>query len=780
MKKFVCVLLLVATCLVFTACEVSNVELANSLEGNLTRLVYSVGYLDSIQQSELESLVTGSSFGYFGGSSFAGGSVTNGNLTGASLTGLSTSANYTRGNGGYSAYKSGGFRSNIYNSESAQTNWGASGASVNMSTGTSGNLGEMGANTGDAEASVLGGLGETNVSATAGVTTLTESGASGLAGENGALNGGITGENGALNSGVSGNSGNGTASLGAIANVTNGATANGTTASTSSYVDMSLLENSEADLNAILVSVSEKRGIIMLYCTDLRAGTLALSANDKLAITEYIAIIKETTSYLSSSSGLLTNHYNNIVEASSVENNQQLVNAKLIRATEVLKTRYAKLDSCLDALNAIIGVLRSYVGADYAGTAGKVDTTTSGNNAQNAIGGSAVNLDGTNSGINNGTSGSVNSGNYGGCNNCTNGTNNNANNAATGITNGTNGTTNGTNFCGNNGGLNNGTSATLPMVTGNESVNGNCVCPSPNTNGGSANGGNTIINNNYPLSGTTSNNIGGASGNNAGENYGITTLPMVGGDPINVDNNIINNDLTAGTLGGENLTGEMGANVNYGFGNGLNNTPVVNEPLTGEYNNEVDTLNGFGNGGYGYSTNQGVNNGYLGGGASPTPITGEFVRPNELKSDSLVLSAATNNFVEPTFDPQIKVIPLTEPNKLQSREPLPNDSAALELKLPAPINPEGDILSPEANNGTSSNNEALQRKPQPKPIMNKPARQPETTVDDASQTQNELWQKPQNNAGFGFAELGKMAPQNLFPEYEDTNPLMVVPRGATT
>lgn len=775
MKKFVCVLLLVATCLVFTACEVSNVELANSLEGNLTRLVYSVGYLDSIQQSELESLVTGSSFGYFGGSSFAGGSATNGNLNGASLTGLSTSANYTRGNGGYSAYKNGGFRSNIYNSESTQTNLGASGTSVNMGNmgaGVSGSLGEMGANTGNAEASVLGGLGETNVGAGTGNTTLTESGASGLASENGALNGGIAGENGALNGGVNDlSNGNSTASLGAIANVTNG-----TTASASSYVDMSLLESSEADLNAILVSVSEKRGIIMLYCTDLRAGTLALSANDKLAITEYIAIIKETTSYLSSSSGLLTNHYNNIVEASSVENNQQLVNAKLIRATEVLKTRYAKLDSCLDALNAIIGVLRSYVGADYAGTAGKVDATTSGNNAQNPIGGNTVNLDGTNSGINNGTNGIVNGGNHGGCNNCTNGTNNGANSAATGIINGTTGIANGNNFCGNSGCLNNGTSTTLPMITGNEGANGNCVCPTPNTNGGFANDGNTIINNNYPLSGTTSNNLGDASGNNANENYGITALPMVGGDPVNVDNNIINNDLTAGTLGGENLTGEMGANVNYGFGNGLNNTPVVSEPLTGEYNNEVDTLNGFGNGGYGYSTNQGVNNGYLGGGASPTPITGEFVRPNELKSDSLVLSAATNNFEEPTFDPQIKVIPLTEPNKLQSREPLPNDSAALELKLPAPINPEGDILSPEANNVTPSNNEDLQRKPQPKPIINKPAHQPETTVDEASQTQNELWQRPQNNAGFGFAELGKIAPQNLFPEYEDTNPLMVVPR----
>lgn len=775
MKKFVCVLLLVATCLVFTACEVSNVELANSLEGNLTRLVYSVGYLDSIQQSELESLVTGSSFGYFGGSSFAGGSATNGNLNGASLTGLSTSANYTRGNGGYSAYKNGGFRSNIYNSESTQTNLGASGTSVNMGNmgaGVSGSLGEMGANTGNAEASVLGGLGETNVGAGTGNTTLTESGASGLVSENGALNGGVAGENGALNGGVNDlSNGNGTASLGAIANVTNG-----TTASASSYVDMSLLESSEADLNAILVSVSEKRGIIMLYCTDLRAGTLSLSANDKLAITEYIAIIKETTSYLSSSSGLLTNHYNNIVEASSVENNQQLVNAKLIRATEVLKTRYAKLDSCLDALNAIIGVLRSYVGADYAGTAGKVDATTSGNNAQNPIGGNTVNLDGTNSGINNGTNGIVNGGNYGGCNNCTNGTNNGANSAATGIINGTTGIANGNNFCGNSGCLNNGTSTTLPMITGNEGANGNCVCPTPNTNRGSANDGNTIINNNYPLSGTTSNNLGDASGNNANENYGITTLPMVGGDPVNVDNNIINNDLTAGTLGGENLTGEMGANVNYGFGNGLNNTPVVSEPLTGEYNNEVDTLNGFGNGGYGYSTNQGVNNGYLGGGASPTPITGEFVRPNELKSDSLVLSAATNNFEEPTFDPQIKVIPLTEPNKLQSREPLPNDSAALELKLPAPINPEGDILSPEANNVTPSNNEDLQRSPQPKPIINKPAHQPETTVDEASQTQNELWQRPQNNAGFGFAELGKIAPQNLFPEYEDTNPLMVVPR----
>ena len=46
----------------FAACEVSNTDLANSLEGNMTRLVYSIGYLDSVSTEELAGLVNNSAY----------------------------------------------------------------------------------------------------------------------------------------------------------------------------------------------------------------------------------------------------------------------------------------------------------------------------------------------------------------------------------------------------------------------------------------------------------------------------------------------------------------------------------------------------------------------------------------------------------------------------------------------------------------------------------------------------------------------------------------------
>lgn len=257
MKKFICLILFCLTLPLFTACEISNTDLANSLEGNMTRLVYSVGYLDSITTEELSNLVNNSS--YFTHSSlYTGNNATT--VDGTSALNNSTLAS-NQSMGSLSPYRSRTYNSSIIN---------------------------------------------------------------------------------------------------------NVAVDDTTTRNTVGVVDMSLLETSADYLNDILLEISTKRGIIMLYCTDLRSGRATLSASDKEAIAEYDDIIQETTNYLNNNTGMLTNHFNNITSISAVENSAELINAKLIRANEVLKTRYAKLDTCLDSLDAITNILINSIGYDYS------------------------------------------------------------------------------------------------------------------------------------------------------------------------------------------------------------------------------------------------------------------------------------------------------------------------------------------------------------------------------------------------------------------------------
>lgn len=279
MKKFIGIAIVVTLTILFcTACEVSNTELANSLDGNMTRLVYSIGYLDSISSSEINELVSNTS--YFGGTN----SNSNNDITGA---------NY---------YRNSNYRTNSY--------------SV-AGTGTSNPLETATPKKGDAENSKLGGLFEKDDIV----------------------------DNANLESNES-------------------TTQNGT----NNFVDISLIQTSASDLNDILLAISQKRGIIMLYCTDLRSGNASLEADDKSAIREYIDIIKETTTFLNNSAGDLTAYLNNIKNVAYDENSQEIINAKLIRANEVLKSRYVRLDTCIDSLNAIISILQKNIGTDYSTT----------------------------------------------------------------------------------------------------------------------------------------------------------------------------------------------------------------------------------------------------------------------------------------------------------------------------------------------------------------------------------------------------------------------------
>lgn len=282
MKKIIATIVLVLMFPLFTACEISNTDLANSLEGNMTRLVYSVGYLDRISTEELSGLVNNSTY-------------------------------FTH--------------SSLYNNADIQ-----SGNALNSTSTETNNL----ANDDNAVATLNGGLASTQTSGRLGL------------------------QSSAYRSNTySSNLSPATNALTLSDETTAGAYSVG-------RVDLSLLETNADDLNQILLDISTKRGIIMLYCTDLRSGRASLSVQDKEAISEYNDLLAEATNYLNSNTGTLTNYFNGITSINTQENSAELINAKLIRANEVLKTRYAKLDTCLDSLNAIINIMVNSIGYDYS------------------------------------------------------------------------------------------------------------------------------------------------------------------------------------------------------------------------------------------------------------------------------------------------------------------------------------------------------------------------------------------------------------------------------
>lgn len=268
MKKLIAIMFTICFGFTLSACEVSDNEIANALEGNLTRLVYSVGYLDAINEEELSTLVNGGS-SYFMHSSLYTGSASTAPVSEEPIL---------------------------------EDNSLALGGLVGSVTAPRNRVYTSGLD--NTIATEIAPISETST----------------------------TGDAISLPTGL---------------------------------VDMSLIETSSADLNEILLEISQKRGIIMLYCTDLRSGKAALSIGAKQAIAEYTDIIKETTAYLNNNAGNLSNHFNYITSISTEENSASLINARLIRANEILKTRYAKLDTCLDSMTAIIDILHSSTSFNY-------------------------------------------------------------------------------------------------------------------------------------------------------------------------------------------------------------------------------------------------------------------------------------------------------------------------------------------------------------------------------------------------------------------------------
>lgn len=330
MKKIIgAVIVITLTILFCTGCEVSNTELANSLDGNMTRLVYSIGYLDSVSTSDIQDLVTNTS--YFTQSTYNANGATS-NLSGANALRNSNYRTSTFANNlsnGYANYVSDDVRTYSNTAINNFTNCSNCNTPLTIEPAIGEHQSSTATNTGNATTSELGGLCGNCKNIETSVDTISD----------------------ATN-----------------INDINVDTSVSTTNTLTNYVDMSLLESSSADLNEILLEISQKRGIIMLYCTDLRSGHTELSVDDKNAISEYITIIKETTNYLNNNSNSLTAHINNIKNIAYTEGAQELINAKLIRANEVLKTRYAKLDTCTDSLDAIISILQRNIGIDYSST----------------------------------------------------------------------------------------------------------------------------------------------------------------------------------------------------------------------------------------------------------------------------------------------------------------------------------------------------------------------------------------------------------------------------
>nr|MCR5553375.1 hypothetical protein [bacterium] len=122
----------------------------------------------------------------------------------------------------------------------------------------------------------------------------------------------------------------------------------------------SSLNDSSTKMQNLIDELIRIRTIIMLYISDLYNGTIKPSSEDIHAIEAYLNIIKESTAFLKSNNGTVINHLN---EATSYDgaSNLNLVNAHIIRATEALNSRSAKLEAAIVSTYNIASILKSYI-----------------------------------------------------------------------------------------------------------------------------------------------------------------------------------------------------------------------------------------------------------------------------------------------------------------------------------------------------------------------------------------------------------------------------------
>gem|GEM_PF-3608174 len=118
------------------------------------------------------------------------------------------------------------------------------------------------------------------------------------------------------------------------------------------------LNESANHMQALIDELINIRTVVMLYISDLYNGNVTLSNADVEAINSYANIIKESTAYLKSNNGTVNNHINEAASFIASGHNSSLANSHIIRATEALNTRCAKLEAAIVATYNIAGIIR--------------------------------------------------------------------------------------------------------------------------------------------------------------------------------------------------------------------------------------------------------------------------------------------------------------------------------------------------------------------------------------------------------------------------------------
>lgn len=155
--------------------------------------------------------------------------------------------------------------------------------------------------------------------------------------------------------------------------------------STSTNSIYSDLATSSARISELIADLVKVRTVIMLYISDLYNGSITLSQDEINAINSYANIIKESTAYLKSNQGTVKNHLNEATNFGNTDAYASLANSHIIRATEVLNTRGAKIESAVVATMNIIDILKTNV--ENAKSQNTTGNSNGANSAPNTAGG---------------------------------------------------------------------------------------------------------------------------------------------------------------------------------------------------------------------------------------------------------------------------------------------------------------------------------------------------------------------------------------------------------
>ena len=121
------------------------------------------------------------------------------------------------------------------------------------------------------------------------------------------------------------------------------------------------LESSSKRIEKLIVDLSNIRSVVMLYISDLYNGSISLSAQDIESINSYLNIVKEATAYLKANIGSVKNHINEANDLTKNNKSISLANSHIIRATETLNTRCAKLESAIVATYNIADTIKNSI-----------------------------------------------------------------------------------------------------------------------------------------------------------------------------------------------------------------------------------------------------------------------------------------------------------------------------------------------------------------------------------------------------------------------------------